>query len=78
MSFSKMILRTTVLAALCLALAVVQSHAEESPAPASVATPTPASKSTSSADPIDSLDAAQLQQAIKILRSDHVRGAQID
>ena len=78
MSLSKMIPQTTVLAALCLALVAVASHAEESPAPAPVAAPTPAPKSASSADPIDSLDAAQLQQTIEILRRDHVRGAQID
>jgi hypothetical protein len=70
--------QTRVLAALGLALGIVISRAEEPPAPAPSTSPAPAAKSSSSTDPIDALDAAQLQQAIEILRRDHVRGTQID
>ena len=78
MIFSNTINRTTALAALGLALGIVLSRAEESSAPAPSASPAPVAKSSSSTDPIDALDAAQLQQAIEILRRDHVRGTQID
>ena len=58
--------------AMMMALVVASSRAEEQP----VASPAP--EAASSADPVDALDAGQLQQAIGILRRDHVRGAQID
>jgi len=78
MSFFSTSKQTAVLVASCLGLAVVSTRAEESPAPSPAASPASASKPASSTDPIDSLDAAQLQQAIEILRRDYVRGAQID
>ena len=48
-----------------------------SPAASPVASPS-ATPSASSDDPVDALDAENLQSAIGILRRDHVRGAQID
>lgn len=60
--------------AVMTALVAASSRAEEQPVASPVPTPAP----KAAADPVDTLDAAQLQEAIDILRRDHVRGAQID
>jgi len=62
--------------AMMMALVTAPLPAEEQPAASPV--PTPAPKAAAPADPVDVLDAGQLQEAIGILRRDHVRGAQID
>lgn len=62
--------------AMMTALFAASVPAEEQPAASPV--PAPAPKAVAPADPIDALDAGQLQEALGILRRDHVRGAQID
>ena len=59
-----------------MSLVAASLPAEEQPAASPV--PTPAPKAVAPVDPVDALDAGQLQEAIGILRRDHVRGAQID
>jgi hypothetical protein len=54
---------------LAVSTAIVPLHAEEAASPSPAAPP---------ADPFSALDREQVEQAISVLRRDHVRGAQID
>lgn len=70
--------RTAMTFAVLTAVALLSAQAEEQPVSVLAPLPSPAAKQPASDDPIDSLDADQLRQAIEILRRDHVRGSQID
>lgn len=69
------------LCAMLAALAPVQGQQAPDPAPSPAASPgvSPAPvPAAASADPVETLGAAELQQAVEILRRDHVHGARID
>lgn len=61
----------------CAVAAPLRAQEEASPAPSPAASPAPAS-GPAPGEPLDALDAAQLQNAISVLRRDHVRGSNID
>lgn len=70
--------QTFALAALaCAVAAPLRAQEQASPNPSPAASPVPA-PGPAAGDPLAALDAAQLQNAISVLRRDHVRGPRVD